>query len=112
MTTQQARGLERFGWNRAALEQTANCELIFLDPDNGLETDNVKSHSVRGPKYAFYTELEPYLSRGQSLVIYQHLHLRSKSIQQVHQRQREIYEKFGRRAFAMRYHRGVHEPSS
>ena len=39
-------------------------------------------------------------------MIYHHLNRRSKSLQQVHRRQREIYEKLGRRAFIMRYHRG------
>ena len=105
-TTRQAQRERRESWNQAALETTKDCDVVFLDPDNGLETASTGPHTAKGVKYAFHAELEPYLSRGQSLVIYHHLNRRSKSLQQVHRRQREIYEKMGRRAFAMRYHRG------
>ena len=105
-TLRQAQMERRESWNRAALEKTGDCEIVFLDPDNGLETASVKPHMVRAAKYAFYSELETYLSRGQSLMVYHHLDRSSKSLQQVHRRQREIYEKLGRRTLVMRYYRG------
>ena len=105
-TLRQARTRERTEWLEAALERTEGCQLVFLDPDNGLETPSVGSHTVRGAKYVYYEELDPYLKRGQSLVIYHHLNRGRKSLEQVYRRQREIYEKLGSRALAMRYHRG------
>ena len=107
-TVREAQREKRESWNQAALEKTKDCGLIFLDPDNGLETASAGPNTARGAKYAFHTELESYLSRGQSLMIHHHLSRRSKSLQQVHRKQREIYEKLGRRAFIMRYHRGSH----
>ena len=79
---------------------------MFLDPDNGLETPSVRPHAVRGAKYVYYDDLDPYLKRGQSLVICHHLNRGRKSLDQVYRRQREICEKLGSRALAMRYHRG------
>ena len=105
-TVRDAQREKRESWNQTALEKTKDCGLVFLDPDNGLETANAGPNTARGAKYAFHTELESYLSRGQSLMIYHHLNRKSKSLQQVHRKQREIYEKLGRRAFIMRYHRG------
>ena len=102
---------KRESWNQAALEKTKGCDIVFLDPDNGLETASAGPNTPLGAKYAFHTELESYLNRGQSLVIHHHLSRRSKSLQQVHRKQRGIYEKLGRRAFIMRYHRGSHRGS-
>ena len=39
-------------------------------------------------------------------MVHHRLNRGSKSVHQVHGKQREIYERLGRRAFAMRYHRG------
>ena len=105
-TLRVARERERWEWQEAALERTEGCQIVFLDPDNGLETASVRPHTVRSAKYVYYEELDPYLKRGQSLVIYHHLNRGSKSLEQVYRRQREIYERLGSRALAMRYHRG------
>ena len=102
----QLREEAREEWNAQALDRTQECGVVFLDPDNGLETGKVDAASSRGAKYAYYEELKPYLERGQSLVIYHHLNRGSKSLQQISRKQREIYEKLGMRAFALRYHRG------
>ena len=105
-TLQQAREQARAEWNALALEETKDCEIVFLDPDNGLETTSVDAAALRGVKYAYYDELKSYLDREQSVVVYHHLNRGSKAIRQIYQKQREIYERLGRRAFAMRYHRG------
>ena len=93
-------------WNERALESTQDCGIVFLDPDNGLETGSITPGDLRATKYAYYEELRPYLDRKQTLVVYHHLNRSSRSLQQVFRRQRDIYERLGRRAFAMRYHRG------
>ena len=76
-------------------------------PGPGQRTGDGQRGTEHGPgrEYAFHTELN-HTSAGQSLIIHHHLSRRSKSLQQVHRKQRGIYEKLGRRAFIMRYHRG------
>ena len=60
-------------WVQEAFDETANCDLVFFDPDTGLEIKSIKSHEKYGPKYTFFEELTPYLQRNQSLIIYQHI---------------------------------------
>ena len=70
----------RSQWHKDALRALASCELVFLDPDTGL---NVKSHgkkSAESVKYAWDHELADYLCRGQSVVLYQHRPRRTPEI--------------------------------
>ncbi|MCW5684212.1 MAG: hypothetical protein KIT85_07420 [Pseudolabrys sp.] len=65
--------LERASWLRRALARTASCDVVFADPDNGIETPSIPKHSPKGGKYVFFEELQAFWQRGQSLVIYHHL---------------------------------------
>ena len=57
----------RQAWLEGALRETRGCDLVFLDPDNGLAS--VPIHEGRiSAKHAYCEELEPFLRRGQSLV--------------------------------------------
>jgi hypothetical protein len=60
-------------WLNKALRSTSDCDLVFFDPDNGIETKSVPLHSPRSGKYIFWDELVPFWERGQSLLIYHHL---------------------------------------
>src|SRR6266516_421350 len=71
--SRQLRERQREAWLRKAFKANANCDLIFFDPDNGLETASVSRHSPKGGKYVFWDELTRFWDRGQSLVIYHHL---------------------------------------
>jgi hypothetical protein len=71
--SRQLRGRQRAAWLQKAQTATTNCDLIFFDPDNGIETASVARHSPKGGKYVFWDELIPFWERGQSLVIYHHL---------------------------------------
>ena len=93
-------------WHEEALRNTEGCQLVFLDPDNGLELAGMSQGDLRAHKYAFYSEVRSYLDRGQSLVVYHHLNRSVQAMKQVHQRQMEIFVKMQRRALVMRYHRG------
>lgn len=63
----------RAEWLRGAMAATAGCDVIFVDPDNGLEARSVRPHHMKAPKYVYLSELPGYIERGQSLVIYHHL---------------------------------------
>ena len=58
-------------WNRTALQQLSGQDVVFLDPDNGLQVKSRSRTSRLGPKYVFFDDLIPYWQRGQGLIIYQ-----------------------------------------
>ncbi len=62
----------RLGWHATALRTLESSDLVFLDPDNGLLVKSVSKRSVKSPKYTFYEEVADYVSRGQSVVVYNH----------------------------------------
>lgn len=59
-------------WLQGALDATREADIVFFDPDNGLEIQSTQFHHDKGPKFTFYRELKPFWDRGQSLIIYQH----------------------------------------
>lgn len=77
---------ERDQWIEGALENTANADVIFLNPDNGIELriealtiDSKTKNQIVGlnqetesKEHASVRELQGYARRGQSLMIYQH----------------------------------------
>lgn len=62
----------RAQWHEDALQALADCDLVFLDPDNGLLVKSVGRRSAKSVKYVFDEELNDYLARGQSVVLYNH----------------------------------------
>lgn len=80
---------ERQQWFAKALAVTEAADLIFLDPDNGLEVRSTAYHQDKGPKFAFYSEVKKFWNRGQSLVIYQHA-TREGIQQQIQNRSAEL----------------------
>ncbi len=62
----------RSAWLEEALVITRDADIIFFDPDNGLQIKSVSKHKDKAPKFTFYDELVPFWERGQSLVVYQH----------------------------------------
>jgi hypothetical protein len=104
----EARLRYRSEWLQRALEATAGCDVVFVDPDNGLES-GTKRHHNRGTKYVYFDELGPYLSRGQSLVVYHHMGRNPKVPEQIQQRLAEITRRLEgcSSPFALRYGRGT-----
>jgi hypothetical protein len=99
-----ARLERRSGWVQGAVEATQGCDLVFTDPDNGLESGTPR-HRRKGPKFAYFDELAPYVRRGQSLVFYHHLHRSYPTREQVRERLAQLGERLGK-AFALLYKRG------
>lgn len=103
----QARCTLREEWLAGALTATAACDLVFVDPDNGLEV-GVPAFDRRGPKYVLYEELKPYVQRGQSVVVYHHTCRRGNAKEQVAMRLRDLKAtlRAETQPFALLYHRG------
>jgi hypothetical protein len=82
MSTSDRLGV-RGSWMERALELTALADLIFLDPDNGIECKSVERTDLTGPKYVYWDEIGFFVDRGQSVVIYHHLNRSCPSTVQV-----------------------------
>jgi hypothetical protein len=65
------RAERRSQWMVANVQRTASCDLVFVDPDNGLECGKTAPTSRNGPRYAFLNELQAIVFRRQTLVLYQ-----------------------------------------
>jgi hypothetical protein len=66
------RRAQRASWCLTGLDATANADLVFFDPDNGIAGRSARRGDRTGAKYVFVDELTPYLARHQSLVVYHH----------------------------------------
>ena len=60
----------RTEWFGRAMVAVKDCDVVFLDPDNGLVDDNGDPDGVL-PKYASYQEAAELWEQGKSLAIYQ-----------------------------------------
>ena len=63
---------ERNKFHGDCMTTLAAAELVFLDPDNGLEVPSCEKGRKRSRKYVFYDETAEYYSRRQSVLVYQH----------------------------------------
>ena len=69
------RRLHRQAWFQRALTATQACDVVYLDPDTGLEAkSNLAYQSDEGPKYLAYDEVQAFTEREQTVVIYQNRH--------------------------------------
>ena len=83
----------RTQWVRAAANETASCDVVMFDPDNGLEVRSAAKYTARGPKYVFFDELARYVARGQTVIVYQHANRSRRMIEQVSARLRELRQR-------------------
>jgi hypothetical protein len=92
----------REGWFSTALSITRPCDLVFLDPDNGIAPRSIpRSRSASG-HYVYPEEIEAFHSREQSVLIYHHLSRREPVAHQIQKRLLQL----GRTSIAFRFHRG------
>jgi hypothetical protein len=59
-------------WFQRALIKSRAADLVFLDPDNGIEVRSISLFSPRSNKYVYLNEVAAIAERDQSLLIYQH----------------------------------------
>lgn len=67
------RAAHRANWFGEALTNLAGTDLLFFDPDNGVETRSLNRSDYRAGKFAFWSEIEAAWATGASLVLYNHL---------------------------------------
>lgn len=59
-------------WHNEALNAMTGCDLVFLDPDNGLLPKSVGMGSDKSVKYVLPEEIIDYYKAGYSVVFYSH----------------------------------------
>jgi len=64
---------KRKRWVGEAVEKAKNRDIVFLDPDNGIEIPSTKKHHRAGPKFVFYDEIGEFVARSRVVVVYHHL---------------------------------------
>jgi hypothetical protein len=62
----------RLAYFEAALHALGNCNLIFVDPDNGIEIPSTKFGASGSSKYVYWHELKAIYAAGHSILVYQH----------------------------------------
>jgi hypothetical protein len=60
-------------WLGNAAKAIKDCQAVFLDPDNGLETASTRSYEKKGPKFSYFDEVAALASAERVCVIYHHL---------------------------------------
>ena len=64
--------VNRENWFKESLTKLKRADIIFLDPDNGIQTDKVKKTQIKAIKYVFKDEIKRYYELNKSLIIYNH----------------------------------------
>lgn len=82
--------VHRYVWLQGAYKRLKNVDIVFADPDNGLEVKGVDRHDLKGPKFTFYDDLLPFAQSGKSLIIYQHATRQGSFTDQIKRRLDEL----------------------
>ena len=88
-----------------ALTAMAPCEVVFLDPDNGI-IDTFAYLSDRSVEHCYLDEIQQFGTLGKSLVVYQHFDRNSRAEDAIADRLDDLVGLApDRRPFALRWHR-------
>lgn len=95
-------------WLTGARLATADANLVFLDPDNGL-ADHRKKLRRDGPKFTYLSDLREFWDCGKSLVVYHHLGMGAPADEQIDGVAARISDALAQHpeVVALRYHRGT-----
>jgi hypothetical protein len=97
---------KRQEWLKNAIKTVKLCNIVFLDPDNGLEINSCKKMSLmKSGKYAYYSEIKKLFEGKDACVIYHHLNRNKKHKEQIESRVKDLREKIDStgKIFALRY---------
>lgn len=77
----------RSAFFRAAIKKLAQCDLIFFDPDNGLDVPSKAKGKRDSSKFVYRDEVTTVFNGGKSVLIYQHF---------AHEERSRFVERIGR----------------
>lgn len=64
-------GNERLDWHRRSLKNSQGSDIVFLDPDNGIETKKMRDEKKNSVKHVKWDEISDYYL-NHSVIVYQH----------------------------------------
>ena len=104
---EQLRKERRQQWLSDCETETKGAKVVFFDPDNGIEGSKPRPLASKGPKFLYWSDLESFINRKQSLVIYNHASRNGTVYDQITSRLSEIknHVPYGSNAFAMLWRR-------
>ncbi|MBY6838214.1 hypothetical protein FDG50_10035 [Clostridium botulinum] len=65
-------------WHLKAIDRLNSSDIVFLDPDNGLQVKSTSLTSKKGNKYIGFNELEDYFNMSKSIIFYNHRERKSE----------------------------------
>ncbi len=83
-------GTKRFAWHNESLSKLNTCDLIFYDPDNGLERGSYGKLNKKANKFVFFDEIVQAYSAGKTILIYQHAPMDKKTVIDAEDRIQEL----------------------
>lgn len=91
------------------MRAVSGSDVVFLDPDNGIEAASVRPHHKMGPKYAYLEELTALAAGERSLIVYHHIGRNGSAAEQVQRTGARIREHLDASYAldAVTYHRGT-----
>lgn len=91
-------------WRREALNEMKGCDLVFLDPDNGLRCNQ----NLDSGKHAYLEEVLSFVLQGSAVIFYHHPDRRKTHNEQIRNLAQYIARKLDKnhRVSAFRYRRG------
>ncbi len=96
----------RHAWASGSRLTTRDCQIVFVDPDNGFAPASVSRTSSKAPKYVLMDELAALYERAQSLVIYHHFGRQGTHRQQIAQWREVVQQQLAPTAvYAFRFRR-------
>jgi hypothetical protein len=72
--------LARARWSQRMTTAVSEHDLVFLDPDNGMQVRSKPSGRKDSSKYALWSEVSAITSAGSSALIYQHFRREERSV--------------------------------
>lgn len=93
-------------WLEKAITVVSACNVLFLDPDNGLETSSCSGTSrLKSGKYAYYSEIGEFAKGKDATVVYHHLSRTGTHMDQISRRIDALRQEVGldNKIFALRY---------
>jgi hypothetical protein len=72
LRSRSERGMQRRAWHARAVKEFEGAEILFLDPDNGINPGSVTPAHKNAMKYAFREEIGDLFAAGKTVVVYNH----------------------------------------
>lgn len=100
----QLQDQHRLKWHSQALEKAEKADIVFLDPDNGLESeDNARNSEGASMLSLATTEVRDYVARDKSLIFYHHFHRRGSHPKQIQKLLRRVSRTIEAEAWGIRF---------